>query len=139
MAAYISRKSIDPDLVLCSPARRARETLDLLSEHLGTDLQAAYPESLYMAAPATILAEVRAVDDSAGTLMVLGHNPGMAALAVDLAGSGKPEGLVRLGGKFPTGAMASFDFDCERWSQVAPGAGHLVGYATPKGLEHRST
>jgi phosphohistidine phosphatase len=134
MAAYICRKSIDPDLVLCSPARRARETLDLLTEHLGTDLKAVYPESLYMAATATILAEVRAVDDAVGTLMVLGHNPEMAALAVNLVASGEPKDLVRLDGKFPTGALASFEFDCERWSQVAPGAGHLVGYATPKGL-----
>lgn len=138
MAAYMARRAIVPDMVLCSPARRARETLDLLMEHSGQPLRALYPEALYLAAPETLLAEIRRVDDAVGALLVLGHNPGLAALARDLAGSGAEPDLAGLEGKFPTAALASLEFAAERWREVAPGGGRLVAYATPKGLARPS-
>ena len=133
MAAYMTGRAMVPDLVLCSPARRARETLDRLAGHLGQPLPAVYPEALYLAAPETLLDEIRAVDDAVDVLLVLGHNPGLATLAQGLAGSGAEADLAGLGGKFPTAALASFEF-AGQWRDVAPGAGRLVAYATPKGL-----
>jgi phosphohistidine phosphatase len=134
MAAYMANGAMMPDLVLCSPARRARETLDRLGEHWGQTPSAVYPEALYLAAPETLLTEIRAVDDAVGVLLVLGHNPGLAALARSLAGTGAEADLAGLGGKFPTAALASFEFAAQHWKDVAPGAGRLVAYATPKGL-----
>lgn len=138
MAAYMAGRAIIPDLVLCSPARRARETFDLLVGHSGQPLRALYPEALYLAAPETLLAEIQRVDDAVGALLVLGHNPGLAALARDLAGSGAEADLAGLGGKFPTAALASFEFAGE-WKDVALGGGRLVAYATPKGLAGAAT
>jgi phosphohistidine phosphatase len=134
MAAYMAERGIAPDLVLSSPARRARETFDRLIENAGQPWPALYPEALYLAAPETLLAEIRAVDDAVGVLLVLGHNPGLAALARSLAGTGVEADLAGLGGKFPSAALASFEFAAEQWNDVAPGAGRLVAYATPKGL-----
>lgn len=139
MAAYMAGRAIAPELVLCSAARRARETLDLLIGHWGRPVPARYPEALYLAAPETLLDEIRGVDDGVGALLVLGHNPGLAALARELAGSGSEADLAGLKGKFPTAALASFEFACENWNEIAPGAGRLIAYTTPKGLARTST
>ena len=134
IAAYMAGQGIAPDLVLCSPARRAAETLELVSKGLGRELNNAFCDALYMATAARLLAEVRGVDDAVGALMVVGHNPGLADLARGLAGSGDGRALADLGRKVPTAALASLELACERWAQAAAGAAHLAAYATPKGL-----
>jgi phosphohistidine phosphatase len=134
IAAYMVRERIAPELVLCSPARRAAETLELIVGRLGRAPEIRFREALYVASAAEILAEVRGVDDAVGALMVVGHNPGLADLARRLAGSGERHALAGLGRKVPTAALASLELACERWAQVAPGAAHLAAYATPKGL-----
>ncbi|MCZ6524572.1 MAG: histidine phosphatase family protein [Alphaproteobacteria bacterium] len=134
IAAYMARERIAPELVLCSPAWRAAETLELVSSALGRALETSYRDGLYMATAARLLAEVRGVDDAVGALMVVGHNPGLADLMRGLAGSGDGRALAGLGRKVPTAALASLELACEGWAQAAPGGAHLAAYATPKGL-----
>ena len=134
IAAYMERQGIAPDLVLCSTARRARETLDLISRHRGDKSRTRYLDALYMASAVQLLGQVRGVDDAVTSLMVVGHNPGMALLAHTLAGSGQPRALDALAGKFPTAALASFDLPCEVWGEAAPGRAHLSAFVTPRGL-----
>jgi phosphohistidine phosphatase len=134
MAAYMAQHGIAPDLVLCSPARRAAETLGLIVRHLGRELDTVFRERLYMASAPELLAELRGVDDQVEALMVVGHNPGLADLARGLVGSGEPAALAALSRKVPTAALACFDLDCQRWAQAAPEGAHLSAYATPKGL-----
>ncbi len=134
MADYMARHGIAPDLVLCSPALRAMETLGLIAGHLGRELDTDFRERLYLASATQLLAEVRGLDDAIEASMVVGHNPGLADLARGLATSGEPAALAALAAKVPTAALASFDLDCQHWAQAAPGTAHLSAYATPKGL-----
>lgn len=134
MAEYMRRRGIAPDLVLCSTARRARDTLEFISRDLGRELAVRYRDALYVASAERILAEVRATSDDVGSLMVVGHNPGLAQLAHDLVASGDPAALRALTGKFPTAALASLEVAGASWADVAPGCARLAAFVTPKGL-----
>jgi phosphohistidine phosphatase len=75
----------------------------------------------------------RAPDD-ARTVLLIGHNPGLGSFAVSLCGAGSSKALERMSAKFPTAALAVIDFDAERWSQIATGAGRLEAFIPPKDL-----
>jgi phosphohistidine phosphatase len=88
----IGGKGLRPDLVLCSSAVRARETLDLVLKALGPPSpEVRYDEELYMAPPATLIARLRKhMADPAPPqhVMLVGHNPGFEEFARLLVGSG---------------------------------------------------
>src|SRR3982751_4395667 len=85
MGEWLAEENFQPDVVLCSPAQRARETLDLVKGHLPKGVTVEYVRALYMAAPRDMLNEVAKVPAAAGTVMLVGHNPGMGSLASLLA------------------------------------------------------
>ena len=119
IARYLRDHDVRPELVLCSPAARARETLAAIGEG---EIR---PE-LYGASAAELLGVIRGLPDDVSSVLLIGHNPGME----DLAGAFAP----LPGEKFPTGALATFAFDCERWAEVAPGGAELVDYVVPREL-----
>jgi phosphohistidine phosphatase len=130
MADHLRSDFPHPDLVLCSPALRTRETLDRMSNAFG-DAEVVVDDELYGAGEGELLERLRAVDDRFETVAVIGHNPGIHDLAIALAGSGAE--LGRMGAKFPTGALAVLAFD-EPWRDVSPGGGLLEAFVTPKDL-----
>jgi phosphohistidine phosphatase len=75
-----------PELVLCSTARRARETLERIEPALGR-APVRVERELYGASARELLARLRRLPDDVGSVLVIGHNPGMHELAVELAGS----------------------------------------------------
>ena len=136
---YISRHGLVPDLVLCSTAERARQTLELvIAEWERPAVDAAKVEmrsSLYLAPPGEMLAAIRRVDEAVERLMIIGHNPGMAMLALRLAARGDPRGMKTMAAKYPTAALAVLDFEIEKWPAIAPGAGYLQSFVRPKDLK----
>ena len=68
------------------------------------------------------------------SVLVIAHNPGIQDLAITLAGRGDEEARERLDEKFPTGALATLSFRAERWTEVEPGSGELVGFVVPREL-----
>lgn len=138
VGAYLAGRDPAPDLVLCSSARRARDTLERVLRALPVRPEIRIAPEIYGAGPEGLLQTIAGVAPSIGTLLVVGHNPTMGDLAVALAGSGPPKALRALGGKFPTAALAELRFTCSGWEEIAPGRGDLVAYATPKRLETSS-
>ena len=130
MADHLRSEVPHPDLVLCSPALRTRETLERMSNALG-DAEVVVDDELYGADGNELLERLRAVDDRFETVAVIGHNPGIHDLAITLAGSGAE--LDRMEAKFPTGALAVLAFD-GRWRDVSPGGGLLEAFVTPRDL-----
>jgi phosphohistidine phosphatase SixA len=63
----------------------------------------------------------------------IAHNPGLQDLAIDLASEGDTALLNQLRTKFPTGALATFDFDVT-WAELRSGHAHLTHLVTPKDL-----
>jgi phosphohistidine phosphatase len=131
MAEHLQRKGIAPELVLCSPARRTRQTLKRLAPGLGKDADVQIEPELY-AAPARDLLEVlHEVPDEVESVMLIGHNPGIQDLALSLASAGSE--VPRLRSKFPTAALATLEFDGS-WRELAPGSAALVSFLKPKEL-----
>jgi phosphohistidine phosphatase len=130
MADHLRSDVPHPNLVLCSPALRTRETLDRMSNAFG-DAEVVVDDELYGASEDELLERLCALDDRFETVAVIGHNPGIHELAIALAGSGADAESMRA--KFPTGALAVLAFDGP-WRDVSPGGGLLEAFVTPKDL-----
>ncbi|MFD9618328.1 SixA phosphatase family protein [Streptomyces virginiae] len=122
---WLTESGFEPHLVLCSPARRTRETWELIAPALPYVPPAVYDDRLYNAAPdvlATVLAE-RGVGLGRVMLVGHGHNTGIHELAMSLCGTGPPELLERLGEKLPTSGVVVVDLR-GGWEDLPPGHGH---------------
>lgn len=122
-----------PALVLCSPARRTRETLDGVRPGLGGEPEVRFDRALYLAEADTLAEMVRTLPD-VPSAMFIGHNPGLHELAARLAGSGDAALRRRIAEHFPTGALATIAFTGE-WRDARAGTGRLVAYTAPRDLE----
>jgi len=134
IGAYCGARGISPALVLCSTARRARETLARLVPHLKGAARIVFEEELYLADASLLLRRIRRVEDSLRSVMLIGHNPGFWELALMLSGDGEAGALARLRAKYPTGALAEIAFAAERWRDVDADRGRLVGFVVPRDL-----
>jgi len=134
MAAALVERGWAPEAALVSPAARTRETWALVAAALPASPEPLFPQALYLASAAVLLGELRAVPAAVGSLLLLGHNPGLERLAALLAGPGSdPDALAALRSKFPTAGLAVLEVDGE-WSALAEGGGRLVAFLTPKTL-----
>jgi phosphohistidine phosphatase len=134
MGAYMVAHKIAPELVLCSPAVRARQTLDLLLPHLGSDPTVVYEDGFYLASSSVLLKRVRQIESKMHHVMIVGHDPGLHGLALAVSGEGHPEELQALSAKFPTAGLAVIVFKARDWSGVKEGAGRLTRFITPRRL-----
>ncbi|UKY49387.1 SixA phosphatase family protein [Streptomyces inhibens] len=122
---------ITPDLTLCSTAARTRETWKLFVHELPQRPKTVYEERLYEASLGELLALLNETSDEVNDLMLVGHNPGMHALADALAGEAEGDLLPRMNrGGFPTAAIAVIEFTGS-WKSVEHGVGRLVAYLPP--------
>jgi len=131
IADHMSRNRIAPALVLCSSARRTRETLDRVSAALGPAEILIEPD-LYGASSEDLLQRLREVPDEVESVMLVGHQPAIQDLALRLAAEG-PE-LEALRGKFPTAALATLTFEGD-WSELGQQGSQLAAYVKPKQLK----
>ena len=138
MGRHLKRKGLVPDLVLCSTARRAQETWDLVAAELGREVPVQFSKGLYAVSSAALLAAIRRVPDDCGRLLLIGHNPEIEDLAHRLAGTGKAKALALLAEKYPTGALAEIRFARDSWSKIGEGAGTLQRFVRPRDLDKTS-
>jgi phosphohistidine phosphatase len=127
LAAYLDREHIRPELILCSTARRARDTLERVvppeARKAGTIL---IEPGLYGASAAELIERLRRVPAGAASAMLIGHNPSLQALVATLARD-------RVRDRFPTGTLATVTFTCP-WSQLEPACAELSGFVRPRDL-----
>jgi phosphohistidine phosphatase len=133
LSQHIKAAAIEPSLVLCSTARRTRETL----AGVAPPGEALIEAELYGASAGAIVERLRQVHADTDAVMVIGHNPAMQMLVLRLAGkrnaSSDDDDLASVERKFPTGALATLTFECE-WSELAAGAARLTALVRPKDL-----
>jgi phosphohistidine phosphatase len=137
MGAYIKAKGYRPALILCSTAQRTVETCNLVRPALG-DMTVMFEEGLYLAEARTILERVRRLDNSIGSVMVIGHNPGLEELANGLSVAPKTEAEEkmhrRMREKFSTCAFAAVEFPANAWRELKTGGGSLKDFMRPRDL-----
>ena len=126
---YMAERGWQPDLALVSPAVRARDTWSLASAELPAPVETRFEPAIYMALPGDLLTLLRETD-APGSVILIGHNPGLEDLAARLAGPGSdPRARARMAEKFPTTALARFDV-----AALEPGAAILTDFIRPKDL-----
>jgi phosphohistidine phosphatase len=127
----LAETGITFDLALCSTATRTRETWKLAVHELPHRPKTVYEERLYEASLGELIALLNETPDEVDDLLVIGHNPGMHALADALAGSAEGDALARMTRDgFPTSAFAVVSFTGS-WKSVEHGVGKLLDYWTP--------
>jgi phosphohistidine phosphatase len=132
IARWAQEHDVRPQLVVCSSAVRARETLNGVIAGLG-DPEVWTESTLYAAGVETLLERVRALPEAVEEAMLVGHNPGLADLLLLLAEPG--ELRRRAEAKVPTGALATLEADITTWSELEPGGARLVSFVVPRELK----
>lgn len=130
---YMAQENLVPEIVVCSTAVRARETLELAASEWQKKPEIGYEDGLYHAGPSALYAAVKALGPECSRAMLVGHNPGMHQFAAGLCGDGDGQALRRMAAKFPTAALAVIDMDAP-WAGVASGAGTLRSFVVPRDL-----
>jgi phosphohistidine phosphatase len=129
-----------PNRVLCSTARRARETWRLAEEKLGAHPVTVFEDRVYGASVATLLALARQTSADAGTLLIVGHDPTMRELTLELADQqtddAGSEALSQVRGKYPTAAIAVLAFSGS-WAELSPGQARLADFVVPEEFRAR--
>jgi len=121
------------DLVLCSTALRTRETAALALANFAPPPPILFEDGLYLAGRAALLARLRQLDNRIEGVLVIGHNPGLADLALALADPDSPHYKLLASGKFPTAVRVSFAID-GAWADLARSRHRLTHYVTAKSL-----
>jgi phosphohistidine phosphatase len=120
-----------PDTVICSVARRTRQTWKLVAPELGGSPSVTFEPRAYAASALTLLYLVRELPGTCRAALLIGHNPGIEELAAHLAEAPDDPGAPRPPGpRFPTAAVAVLEFGGD-WPDLAPGHARLLAFATP--------
>jgi phosphohistidine phosphatase len=134
MGRYLAEEMLLPDLALVSPALRTCQTWELVAPELGEAVSVRDEPRLYEAPWQQLLAVVQGVPDTVSTLMLVGHNPGSAELALALTGHGDRYAAQRMAAAFPTCGLAVLDLMEGGWAGLAPRACRLDRFVTPASL-----
>jgi phosphohistidine phosphatase len=126
-----------PATVLCSTAARTVQTAERVLATLEPEPTVVHDRTLYGASAEELLEEVRATGGSDRAVMLVGHNPGIAELAVEIAAGGDALDQLVEGG-MRTCALAVVSLPVRTWSELAAGCGELVGLFTPPYESRRS-
>ena len=129
IGAWIAGLGLLPDAAICSSARRTRQTWAGIASALPGAPRANVRRELYLADTPQLLQTVHGLD--APTVALIGHNPGIAALAHILA---TDQPAHEKFGLYPTGATTVLSFASDTWSVAGPGNGRVIAFATPRDM-----
>ena len=131
MGNYLAHEHIIPDMALISPAERTKMTWEAAKTAFGSPIDERFDPTLYLASSDTLRRAIYGVKDRVGTLILIGHNPSLHDLALELVGFGDRYALARLKEHFPTASVVVLDCDIDHWSDLAPRLARLDRFRTP--------
>jgi phosphohistidine phosphatase len=130
---HFLESGVAPDLVLCSSAVRAIQTLEGVREGLPPGTRVEIEAGLYAAGVASLVGRLHRLPEEIGSVMVVGHNPGIEDLAAELAGRGEPDARAAMEAKYPTGGLATLAFEGP-WQELDREGATLEAFAVPRRL-----
>jgi phosphohistidine phosphatase len=133
IAKHLKKRGLEPSVVLCTSALRGLQTLELIRPALPPETAVKIEPKLYGTTSKELLTRVRRLSPAAGSVLIVGHNPAIQDLALELAAGSDNEAAIRE--KFPTAALVVFDAPIDEWRQLAPGEVLLVDFVTAKTLK----
>ncbi|HYE50794.1 MAG TPA: histidine phosphatase family protein [Azospirillaceae bacterium] len=137
MADYIGKRPGGPpplDLVLCSTARRARETLAAVLPAWAPRPPVLEEDGLYLCGADALLRRLRSLADGIDAVLLIAHNPDLQELTLSLARGGAEGLMAQARAKYPTGALARLELDVADWGRLRPGDGRLMEFVLPRNL-----
>ena len=132
MGAFCREQTLPPTLILCSPARRTVETAESFCEGFGESLPQRVMDGIYMGSPGSLVYAIAEAGGSTAGILVIGHNPGLHALALALGRRGPGPDYARLSARFPTAALAVFETGIDDWAAFRPESARLVDFRMAK-------
>jgi phosphohistidine phosphatase len=135
MGRELKHRHMHFDLVLASTAARVRETIDGVQEKFDFDASIKFEPRMYGASTEVLLSVVRGLPETAHAPLLVGHNPGLERLLVELTRDDDRGLRRRVAGKYPTGALAVVELPAHHWKDVEPGSGEIVELILPKELD----
>lgn len=130
MGCCLAALGLLPDLIVSSPARRARKTAELFQEAVDYHGSIRWEETIYGASVGELMAVVRRLPEEAEHVVLVGHNPGLEELSARLIGV--PALGPNMGLRLPTAALAHIRLAVQQWRDVQPDSGQLQWLLTPK-------
>ena len=122
-----------PDVVLCSTAVRTRETWQRAAAAGARAGEVRYVETIYEASVAHLLGLVQQAAEEIGSLMMIGHGPGLPGLAELLGARPEPRrAWALMDAKYPTAGLAVLRLRGP-WAGAAPGRAELLAFEVPRG------
>ena len=125
IAGFMNQKKVAPELVLSSPAIRARETIDIVYKAARLRSELRYDQRIYDAGPLRLLEVISEVEEDKNRVLLVGHNPGLEGLLEILAESAE---------HMATCSLARIDFKVTKWNKVLEAKGTLEWIVKPKEL-----
>jgi phosphohistidine phosphatase len=133
VSEYFDGRRLTAELVLCSSAVRARQTLEIVIPALAGSHDVRIEDGLYAAGVAGLLDRLRLVDESVRSVLLVGHNPGLQLLALDLVADGEATAVDQLRRKFPTAALATVTTETP-WEGLDAAVGYLESLVIPRAM-----
>jgi phosphohistidine phosphatase len=131
IGTFMAHHGLVPDLALVSPATRAQETWALVAACFPKASRMVNDDRIYNANPEKLIAVIGEAR-KAHTLIVVGHNPSLHELAVQLIASGDVEAREQLNEKLPTAGLVVIDLPFDDWSLLHAHAGRLERFVSPR-------
>lgn len=132
MGEELRRLGLAADYILASPAARIVETLHLIADGYGARMPIDYREDIYLASPEALLRLIRTTGEAHDSLLIVGHNPGLQLLALQLGAEGAARDSIAV--KYPTGALAEIALPAARWADVEE-PGRITRFLRPRDLK----
>jgi phosphohistidine phosphatase len=138
LSTYLKQNPIHPDRVLCSPSLRTSQTYGILSKTVPTLPTPTLLDNLYLASAGDLLQLINEQEETSSTLMIIGHNPGLAHIILQLVRHADPKTLETLQHSFPTCGFVILDFpDITQWNDITPDSATLTTYIHAKTLPNQ--
>lgn len=134
MAGWLAATGVRPDTVLCSTAVRTRETFSFLHQSLG-DTEVHFERILYLVSAVRLLKRLQELPGKTRSVMLIGHNPGIQKLTLQLLGNRSTETRARIETKFPTAALVRFEVVAAGWRDLGPETARLLDCVYPRDLD----
>jgi phosphohistidine phosphatase len=135
IGAYLRREKIRPDVVVCSSAVRARQTLAPISKEIKLP-KVVLKKGIYEKPQRKLWKNIWTLPEDADCVLLIGHNPALHNLALALADAKSRARLPAIEAKFPTGAIATFRFK-GTWKKLRPNRAALSAFTTPKDIARK--
>jgi phosphohistidine phosphatase len=132
MGRHIRERGEEWELIVASPAERVKLTL----EASGLTAPVEWEQAVYLADAETLIGALQRLAGDPGSVLLVGHNPGLHELLFRLVASASETALfAEAAEKFPTAAYAVLELSIDRWADLAPGSATLLHFARPRDLD----